>query len=238
MQAIQHSLNLLFPPQCGLCREIIADNGEICGNCWQKLNFISDPLCAVCGYPHEFDMGESAQCGACMANPPQFHGHRSPLYYDEHSKRLVHDLKYYDRPIMVRRLAQWMAQAAPQWLALENALLIPIPIHRYRMWKRKYNQSALLAKTMAKYCEVEVALEGLSRIKNRPPQASLSRNMRLKNLGGAFKVDPKTNLKNRPIILIDDVMTTGATVNACAKVLKQAGSGRVFCLTLARTVLD
>lgn len=238
MQVLRQSLDLLFPPQCGLCREIIADNGEICGDCWQKLNFISAPLCEVCGYPHEFDMGEGAQCAACMANPPQFHGHRSALYYDEHSKRLVHDLKYYDKPIMVRRLGQWMAQAAAPWLELENAILVPIPIHRYRLWKRKYNQAALLAKTIAKHHAVEVELEGLLRVKNRPPQASLPRAKRLKNLGNAFAVNPKMNIKNRPVILVDDVMTTGATVNACAKLLKKSGSGRIFCITLARTVLD
>ena len=238
MQMLRQSLDLLFPPQCGLCREIIADNGEICSDCWQKLNFISNPLCKICGYPHEFDMGEGAQCGACMANEPQFHGHRSALYYDEHSKRLVHDLKYYDRPIMVRRLGQWMAQTAPDWLALENVILMPIPIHRYRLWKRKYNQAALLAKTIAKQQNMEVELEGLIRTKNRPPQASLPRAKRLKNLNAAFAVNPKIAIKNRPIILIDDVMTTGATVNACARLLKKAGSGRVFCLTFARTVLD
>ena len=238
MQIVRQSLDLLFPPQCGLCREIIADNGEICGDCWQKLNFISDPLCNQCGYPHEFDMGAEAQCAACMANPPEFHGHRSALYYDEHSKRLVTDLKYYDKPIMVRRLAQWMSQSAPDWLMKENVLLIPIPLHRYRLWKRKYNQSALLAKEIARQYKLEVALEGVIRIRNSPPQASLPRTKRLGNLKNTFMLHPKLEAKNRTIILVDDVMTTGATINACAKLLKKAGASRILCITLARTVLD
>lgn len=219
---------------------MVGDSGGICAQCWQKLNFIQSPFCESCGYPHEFDMGQGAQCAACMANAPEYHGHRSVLHFDDASKRLVHDLKYYDKPLMLESFARWMLQLEPQWLDLPNLLLVPVPIHRWRLLKRKYNQSALLAKKLASMKPLEVGYDALLRVKNRPPQASLPRQQRLKNLSGAFKVHPRwaETIKGRPIMLIDDVMTTGATVNACAKALKKAGSGRVYCLTLARTVLE
>ncbi|MDG1288059.1 MAG: ComF family protein [Rickettsiales bacterium] len=240
MQVLRQSLNLLFPPQCGLCREMVGENGGVCSDCWQKLNFISAPFCSHCGYPHEFDMGQGAQCAACMETTPEYHGHRSVLHFDDASKRLIHDLKYYDKPLMLDTFARWMAQASPEWIDLDEALLVPVPIHRWRLLKRKYNQSALLAKRLASLQEMHVGYNILTRIKNNPPQASLPRKERLKNLSGAFAVNPKKReaIKGRTIILIDDVMTTGATINACAKQLKKAGSGRVYCLTLARTVLD
>lgn len=240
MALLAQSLNLLFPPQCGLCRELIDENGGICSNCWQELNFITAPFCKICGYPYEFDMGESAQCAACMANPPEYNGHRSVFHFDDGSKRLVHDLKYHDKPLMLDSFAKWLAQAAPDWLDLPDVMLVPVPIHRFRLLKRKYNQSALLVKALAEYTQSDVGYDILQRVKNRPPQASLSRQKRLKNLAGAFRVNPKRKelIKARPIILIDDVMTTGTTINACAKILHKAGSGRVFSITLARTVLD
>lgn len=184
-------------------------------------------------------MGDSAQCAACLANNPNYHGHRSVLHYDAYSKRLVHDLKYYDKPLMVKQLAAMMRNTAPEWLQKEGAIIVPIPIHRYRMLKRKYNQSALLAKALAKQSALPLALDALRRTKHRPPQASLTRKQRLKNLSSAFEVNTRKIeiIKARPIILIDDVLTTGATLNACAKALQTAGSGRVYCLTIARTVL-
>ena len=240
MQLVHHSLNLLFPPQCGLCRAMIGENGGICSDCWQKINFISAPFCEICGYPHEYDMGDGAQCAACMANRPEFHGHRSVMHFDDASKRLIHDLKFYDKPLLVEMFARWLNRTAPDWLQQEQAILAPIPIHRWRLLKRKYNQSALLAKALEKQCQRPVMYDLLKRTKNRPPQASLTRKERLKNLSGAFQVSEKykPQLKGRSVILIDDVMTTGATLNACAKQLKKAGAGRIFCLTLARTVLD
>lgn len=240
MQLARQSLNLLFPPQCGLCREIVTENGSLCSRCWQQLNFIAAPICELCGYPHEFEMGEGAQCAACIANMPAYHAHRSALYYDENSKRLIHDLKYYDRPIMVSRLAQWMRQAAPHWFENPDTLLLPIPLHRFRLWKRKYNQSALLANALAKQTGLEVGYDLLRRTKHRPPQASLSRKKRLKNIQGSLSLSSQAHIrvKSRPVILIDDVMTTGATLNASAKLLKKADAARVFALTIARTVLD
>jgi len=185
-------------------------------------------------------MGEGAECAACLATTPEYHGHRSVLHFDDASKRLIHDLKYYDKPLMLDTFARWMAQAAPEWIDLPDALLVPIPIHRWRLLKRKYNQSALLAQRLGALKEKQVEVNLLARVKNRPPQASLPRKERLKNLGGAFAVNSKKKelIKGRPIILIDDVMTTGATINACAKQLKKAGSGRIYCLTITRTVLE
>jgi ComF family protein len=240
MKAITAALNLLFPPQCSLCRVVIEQAGAICGDCWQELHFISDPQCKRCGYPHEYEMGQGAECAACLANPPEYYRHRSVLYFDEVSKKLVHDLKYYDNALMVESFARWMKRIAPEWLAEEGAIIAPVPIHRYRLWQRKYNQSALLASALAKVSQREMMSSLLHRVKHLPPQASLSRQKRLRNVGSAFRVNPNYRevVKDRPVILIDDVMTTGATINACAKQLNKAGAGRVYCITLARTLLD
>lgn len=240
MRLLAHSLDLLFPPQCGLCRKLITESGSICSECWQKLNFITTPYCRQCGYPYEYDMGAEAQCAACMAETPQYHGHRSVLYFDEASKKLVHDLKYHDKALLLEMFGRWLGQIAPGWLALEGVILVPVPLHRWRLWRRKYNQSALLAKTLAAQKGIGVEYDLLQRVKHRPPQVGLTRRQRLTNTRGVFRVNPKmtAKLKGRPVILIDDVMTTGATLNACARTLKKAGSGRVYCLTLARMVKE
>lgn len=230
----------LYPAQCGLCRELIDEPAHLCAACWSNLSFISSPFCQRCGYPFDFDLGETAQCGACEANSPQFHHHRSALHFDAHSKRLIHDLKYYDNSLMLDRYGQWLHQIGQDWIEKEGAILIPIPLHWRRLWQRKYNQAALLAQAVAKRAHCPVLLDGLQRLHYRPPQAGLSRAQRLTNLRGNFRVHPKhlADLQGKHVILIDDVMTTGATLNACARALKKAKVSRVYALTLARTVLE
>ena len=219
---------------------MIDENGGVCAACWQQLNFIAAPYCKRCGYPYEYEMGEGAECAACIAQLPHYHGHRSVLYFDELTKKLIYDLKYYDKPLLVGLFGQWLEQISSAWLEHENLLIIPTPIHRFRLWKRKYNQASLLANALAARTGHEVLHNGLLRTHHRPPQASLSRQKRLTNLKGSLAINTKHKdaIKGRPILLIDDVMTTGATVNACAKLLKQAGSGKVYCVTIARSVLE
>jgi ComF family protein len=237
---LHHAQNILFPPRCGQCRGIVESHGHICAPCWNKLDFLVAPLCHACGYPFEYAMDEGALCTGCMQHHPEFDAHRSALRFDDGSKHLVHLLKYYDQPTLLPLMTRWMRLAASDFLSEPNTLIVPVPLHPLRMLKRKYNQSALLAQRLAKDSETPLLLDGLKRIRHKPPQASLSRSERLKNTRGVFAVNPKrqTQIADKTIILVDDVMTTGATLNACAKMLKAGGAKQVYAVTLARTVLS
>ena len=179
-----------------------------------------------------------------MRQTPEFTAHRSALRYDAASGHLVHSLKYYDQPTHLPLLSLWLErnfqQLAQTCAAKDEIVIAPVPLHRWRLWKRKYNQSALLALALAKRVGRPCIVDALLRTKHRPPQASLNRKKRLLNMRGAFSVNIKRqhHLEGKTIILVDDVMTTGATLNACAKALKRCGAKQVLGLTLARTVLE
>lgn len=236
-----HILDVIFPPRCGACGGFTESHGRLCGSCWSALSFIAPPCCAACGYPFAYEMAEAdALCAACMQDKPDYDGHRSMLVFDEHSKKLIHDLKYHDKPLLLPLFGDWLFRAGNLWLEAENLVIIPVPLHFLRLLTRRYNQAALLAKELAKRSGKPFLLDGMKRIKHRPPQAGLSRDQRLKNMRGAFAVTPKHRdfLREKTVLLVDDVMTTGATLNACAKALKKQGVTNVYACTLARTVLQ
>ncbi len=232
--------DFLFPPRCANCGMFVQQHGGICSTCWQKLTFITNPYCKKCGYPFAYECHEDSICAACMQSPPLYDSHRSALRYDEGIKKLIHMLKYYDQPTALPLMAKWMAQAAADFLLKKNIILMPVPLHRWRMIKRQYNQAALLAKAIAKYSDGFYLLNGLIRTKNNPPQASLDRKHRLGNMHKILTINTRYTqlIRNRPVLIIDDVMTTGATINACAKALRKAGAAEIYSVTLARTILD
>lgn len=232
--------NILFPPRCGLCRNPTEQHGKLCGPCFRKLDFLTKPLCHMCGYPFPYDMDDAALCGECMRHPPLFDAHRSAVRYDDGSSQLIHMLKYYDQPTLLPLLANWLTRAAKDFLEIPNIIIAPVPIHPWRLIKRRYNQAALLSQELATQSSLPIIIDGLRRTKHRAPQASLSRAQRLKNTKGVFIVSPQRHnqISGRPILLVDDVMTTGATLNACAKELRRAGASHIFAATIARTVLE
>ncbi len=242
-QTTRFLANAVFPPRCGCCGELAESQGRLCATCWSGLTFIAKPYCAACGYPFAYLQAEeeAALCGVCMQYKPHYDGHRAMLHFDGLSKKLVHDLKYHDKPLLLPLFGEWLARAGAEWLddKATEIIIIPVPLHFLRLWKRRYNQSALLARSLAKYTEKTVLIDGLVRVKRVPPQAGLSREQRLKNMRGVFAVNPKRSeyLHGKTVVLVDDVMTTGATINACAKVLKKSGVAAVYAVTLARTVL-
>lgn len=224
-----------LPPRCPGCGAITADDHSFCLDCWQALRFLGDPCCARCGCPFEYDSGRDVECGACMAQPPQFDGLRAAVAYGEIARRVVLKLKYAGRPGTAETIAFHMGRHLPDD---SEALLVPVPLHRWRIWKRGYNQSALIASALSKRSGIPAELDLLKRRKSTPPLKGLGRRERALAVRGAFHIpsERRAAIKGRTILLVDDVYTSGATANACAKALKRSGAGQVNILCWARVV--
>jgi ComF family protein len=178
-------------------------------------------------------------CGECMANPPQFDKARACFAYDENSKNMIAALKYNDKLHLVSYLGMMLKRASDEFKG-QYDMIIPVPLHYQRLVKRRFNQAALLARQIAKGGKAPVELSVLERARNTSPQFGLNRAERARNVEKAFSINDgnSSRLAGKNILLIDDVLTTGATANACAKVLKKSGAEKVFIATLARTPLD
>jgi ComF family protein len=231
-------LNLLFPPLCVACRVQVAQARSLCPKCWGAMSFIEGAVCSVCGAPFEVDPGGETVCAACHAKPRDFDRARALLHYDETSKPLVLTFKYGDRLDHAPAFARWLERSG-RLLIAEADILVPVPLHRWRLWKRRYNQAAVLAEGLAKLSGHPHDPMALERKRPTPSQGEMaSPKARRRNVMGAFRV-PSAKIemvKGRNILLVDDVFTTGATLDACARALKRAGAARVDALTLARVV--
>ncbi len=236
---VRSAANVVFPPRCFLCAQMIGDAGQICTDCWQDLRFITSPQCHTCGHPFEFSLGEGALCGGCIQEPPPYDMARSVLCYDDASRKLVTRFKFGDMLHPAEALASWMTRAGKECLQ-DADYIVPVPLHRLRLIKRRYNQAALLAKVIAKKSTVPLLVDAMQRTRHTTPQSGLSRRQRKINVRGAFSVTALRlqQIQDKRIVLVDDVMTTGATLEACAKALKKAGAKEVRVLTLARTLIE
>jgi len=233
-------LDLVLPPRCAACGALVGATGTVCTSCWQKLSYIGPPLCDRCGVPFVFAPAGPLVCGACIAMPPVFTRARSALVYNESSKSLVLGFKHQDRTFSASGYARWMARAGADLLVSAD-FVAPVPLHRWRLFRRGYNQAALLIRALHQQMPtLTPAYRMLVRKRATPPQGVLTRPQRHENVRGAFAVhaDWTATLPDRAILLVDDVLTTGATVNECARILLKAGAARVDVLTLARTNLD
>jgi ComF family protein len=230
-------LDAILPPRCLKCGEIVADSGALCGRCWADLKFLSAPCCACCGFPFEFDMGEGSLCAACTATRPRFDRARAALAYDDASRDLVLRFKHADRIDGAATFAGWMARAGAELVASAD-LIAPVPLHRWRLVRRRYNQAAILANAIGALRGKPVVPDLLVRRRATPSQGHLGRSQRQRNVAGAFAVHPRRAqvAAGARILLIDDVLTTGATAEACAKALRNAGANAVDLLVLARVV--
>jgi ComF family protein len=230
-------LTAILPPRCLKCGTVVDSAGALCAVCWVKLSFIGPPHCACCGFPFEFHQGDGALCGACMREPPDFTRARSVLRYDEASKDLVLPFKHADRTGSAPAFAAWLRRAGGE-LAAEADVLAPVPLHWTRLLARKYNQAALLSRELAKLTGKPALQDLLIRRRRTPSQGGLGAVARESNVAGAFVLHPrhKARIEGRRVLLVDDVYTTGATVGACARVLRRAGASAVDVLTLARVV--
>ena len=230
----RHALNLALPARCLKCGEIIAAQGGLCAPCWSRLGWVGEPMCACCGTPFEFGVGESQICATCLAQRPPFERARAALRYDEESRQLLLRFKHADRTDAAPALAGMMARAGGD-LIRDADWLVPVPLHWTRLWRRRFNQAALLARELSMVTGKQHLARALVRTRQTPSQGHLSRLARGRNVRGAFKVaashEPK--IAGRRALVIDDVMTTGATVSGCARALLDAGAAKVDVLALA-----
>jgi ComF family protein len=231
------TLDLLMPPQCLSCRAEVAEAGRLCSRCWSAIRFIGPPQCAVCGMPFEIPSPEGAMCAACLGSHPAYDRARAVFRYDDGSRGLILSFKHGDRTEAAPAFGRWLMRAGGELVARAD-LIIPVPLHWTRLFRRRYNQSALLAQALAKISGVPVALDLLRRRRATPSQGRLSRSGRRRNVQGAFVVRgaSRERLRGRRVLLVDDVLTTGATVEACSVTLRRAGAVAVDVLTLARVV--
>jgi len=230
-------LDALLPPRCLGCRAPVDRQGLLCAGCWGGINFIVPPFCAVCGLPFPHDEGAEALCGACLRKRPAYHRARAAAVYDEGCRSLLLGFKHGDRTEAASGLGRWLHQTGAE-LCREARLIAPVPLHRRRLWQRRFNQSALLAQALGRAAGLEVACDLLIRKRATKSQRGLSAAERRRNVRGAFAVRERhrRRLAGAHVMLVDDVFTTGATVEEAAKALGRAGAGRVDVLTLARVV--
>lgn len=238
-RAAGRALDLVFPPQCLVCTDLIEPGGALCPTCWNKMNFLAPPQCDACGVPFDFDLGGAALCGACAREHPPFRRARAVAVYGDTSRKLVLGFKHGDRTERAPHFGRWLARAGADLLA-ESDVIVPVPLHWTRLFTRRYNQAALLAHALSRETALPVATGVLTRRRRTPSLGRMSPSQRKRNLAGAFAVTDAARdaLAGQNVLLIDDVMTTGATASACTRALKRAGAAAVDVLTLARAVRE
>jgi ComF family protein len=229
-------LDVALPQLCASCRDPITTEG-LCAVCWSNLSFIAPPYCERLGIPFPYDPGPGVISIEAIADPPAYRRARAVVRYGEVSSRLVHALKYGDRLDLAPLMGRWMATAGRDLLAEADAM-VPVPLHWRRHWARRFNQSEALAGVIAKASGVSVARSALKRVKATPQQVGLSQSERALNVQGAFRVPSSGSVEviGRRLLLVDDVLTTGSTLDACARTLLRAGAAQVDVLVFARVV--
>jgi ComF family protein len=220
------ALDIALPTLCVACREPVDGDG-VCAGCWARLSFIAPPFCPRLGIPFIYDPGPGLLSMEAIANPPAYARARAAVRYDDVARTLVHALKYQDRTDLAPAMGRWMARAGHELLG-EADVLIPVPLHWRRGWSRRYNQSGALARVIERQSRVKVAPEALRRVRPIQQQIGLTRSQRASNVQGAFKVAAhrQSEIQGRRVVLVDDVLTTGATVDACARAAARQGGFR------------
>lgn len=237
---LQSVIRAIYPPQCVACDAQTDDDFGLCATCWRETQFIGGLVCDTCGTPLlGEDHGEVAQCDGCMTIARPWSKGRATLVYAGVGRRLVLGLKHGDRTDLAPAAAQWMAQKIPDW-ALLDTVVVPVPLHWLRVVRRRFNQSALLAQEIGKVMDLPVCPDALLRPRKTKPLEGHSREARFAELSGAIVPNPKRvhEIAGESVIIVDDVMTSGATLAASAEAARAAGATNVSIVTLARVVKD
>lgn len=228
------ALDRLLPPRCVVCVEETAGDGALCSSCWSTMPFIEPPFCQRLGVPFSHAIGEGAISPAAIADPPVFDRSRSVCLYEGAARDMVHSLKFSRRRELAGPMGRWMARAGRELLR-DGPLILPVPLHRSRLFKRQFNQAADLGKVIAQQAQVDFHPLVLVRAKKTRPQVGLTAKQRRKNISGAFELTEEGQrlVAGRQIVLVDDVYTTGSTVEACSRVLLRHRAASVDILTFA-----
>jgi len=237
---LQTAVSLIYPPRCITCGVVVESDFGLCGACWRDTPFLGSMVCDSCGTPlMEGGQGDVQLCDGCMEVPPPWVQGRAAMVYKNTGRKLVLALKHGDRQEMAQPAGLWMANMMREGLAADT-LVVPVPLHWSRLLKRRYNQSALLAKSIAQKMDLSWCPDALVRVKRTPSLGGLGHKERAKILNNTIRPHPKrgVRLADKPVLLIDDVMTSGATLAACTRACHAAGSGPVRVLTLARAVKE
>jgi len=224
-------LDFALPPRCAGCGTIVEDVHSFCPDCWKQVEFLGEGGCGCCGLP--LQATEQKTCGRCLAQPPRIARTRAAVAYDDLSRGLAIRLKYGRKVAIARTMAHYMA---PLVKPEGETLLVPVPLHRTRLWTRGFNQSALVARELSRRLKIETDAMVLRRTRRTPPLKGMSPVQRRKTVAGAFQIADKQAVAGKTIVLVDDVLTTGSTADACARVLKRAGAARVELVSWARVV--
>lgn len=227
-------IDFILPKRCLLCGKTIVSNDCLCTECFKKINFITAPYCLHCGKPLISENIDGLYCTQCLSKKDPFRLCRSAIIYDDDSKKLLLDFKFADHIENKKLLTHWLYMAGKDIFNEGVDIIIPVPLHYSRLIKRKYNQSAILAKELSNLTHIAADFKSLKKKKYTLPQVQCSGKQRQKNVRNAFIVANPDKIKNKRIVLIDDVYTTGATMRECAKILKKAGAKSIDVLTVAK----
>lgn len=233
---IKNFLNLLFPFECTICKTKDTEQ-HVCNNCWNEINFIDENSCYICSNPVFISSNEKLICAECLKNKPHYTQAKALMKYDARSKKIIKNFKYFDQLHLLNYLSNLLVSRAKN-LINECHFIIPVPMHKFKFIRRGYNQASLLAGAIAISCNKPYIANLLIKNKNTKAQSFLNKKERQKNIKNSIILNKKylPLIKNKKILLVDDVITTGATINECSKTLKLGSPEQVYVLSLAKRV--